>query len=139
MYSWPSQTHRASQHRSSNLMFPSPTSMQQLSLPAHQVLLHYFPRLPLQTFSSILSLKTMFLTMQSSSEALAAFEKLSLEQAWLSGCKSITFNGHPNQYPLSTRNFVRVIQLYRADRLHWEACTEVAGGSGSCSDRCKSN
>src|SRR6266511_1666089 len=27
---------------------------------------------------------------------LVAFEKLSLEQAWLSGCKSINFNGHLN-------------------------------------------
>jgi hypothetical protein len=51
---------------------------------------------------------------------LTAFDKLGLEQAWLSGCKSITLNGHPDQYPLWTRAFVRMIQLYRADRSRWE-------------------
>jgi hypothetical protein len=52
---------------------------------------------------------------------LAAFEKLGLEQAWLSGCKSINFNGCPDRYPLWTRTFVHAIQAYQADRSRWES------------------
>ncbi|KAF8803503.1 hypothetical protein BYT27DRAFT_7259964 [Phlegmacium glaucopus] len=52
---------------------------------------------------------------------LAAFEKVGLEQAWLSGCKSICFDQHPDRYPLWTQNFVQELQVYRADTARWEA------------------
>ncbi len=58
---------------------------------------------------------------------LAAFERLGLEQAWLSGCKSISLNGYCDRYPLWTRNFVHAIQVYRADRAHWEAAQKWLG------------
>ena len=52
---------------------------------------------------------------------LTALKEVRLEQAWLSGCKSIGFDGHPNRYPLLTQNFVQDIQVYKADRARWEA------------------
>lgn len=53
--------------------------------------------------------------------ALTAFDKVGLEQAWLSGCKSIGFAGHSDRYPLWVRNFVQEIHVYRADRACWES------------------
>ena len=38
--------------------------------------------------------------------ALAAFDQVSLEQAWLSGCQSIIIHGYPDRYPFWTQNFV---------------------------------
>lgn len=51
----------------------------------------------------------------------AAFDEVAMEQAWLSGCKLIGFNGHLDRYPLWTQKFVGEIEVYRADRAHWEA------------------
>ena len=53
--------------------------------------------------------------------ALTTFVKVGLEQAWLSGCKSIGFAGHSARYPLWVRNFVQEIHVYRADRACWES------------------
>lgn len=53
--------------------------------------------------------------------ALAALDQVGLEQAWLSGCKSIVFSGYPDRYPLWTRKFVEEIHIYRTDRARWES------------------
>ncbi|KIM49928.1 hypothetical protein M413DRAFT_22037 [Hebeloma cylindrosporum] len=59
-----------------------------------------------------------------------AIKRLDLQQAWLSGCRSIAFDNSPSRYPFWIASFIHELDTYRVHCVQWESACQWLSTTG---------